>query len=208
MYLAAIIAAGHGAARAGAPSPPLRLLYKRRSSGTTSDWPAKCPANRVHGAVWGDSCRSSQEDSGRPRLRCKVLTCGDVASRYTRDVPGSALSSQFRWQIRIPSRHPTAEARSQAMPALRIRPNTFIMLLSVHGGRGHDTPGRSDTCSRRPSNHARIWLTIPTVRVLSCEAVGQATGSGVRTGRGSLQQPAACVYLARADFSGAREKRP
>ena len=34
-----------------------------------------------------------------------------MASRYTRDVPGSALSSQFRWQIRTPSRHLTAEAR-------------------------------------------------------------------------------------------------
>src|SRR6185437_11939033 len=44
--------------------------------------------------------------------------------------------------------------------------------------------------------------------VLSYKAAGQATGSGVRTGRGSLQQPAACVYLARADFPEAREKRP
>jgi hypothetical protein len=47
-----------------------------------------------------------------PRLRGNVLTCGDAAPRYTRYVPGSALSPQFRWQIRTPSRHLTAEARS------------------------------------------------------------------------------------------------
>lgn len=32
------------------------------------------------------------------------------------------------------------------------------------------------------------------------ERTAWSTGSGVRTGSGSLQQPAVCVYLARADF--------
>jgi hypothetical protein len=63
--------------------------------------------------VWPGRVRLGGALAGSGRVRVHEDEASDLlALGPQRDIPGSALSQQFRWRIRAPSRHRTAEARS------------------------------------------------------------------------------------------------
>ena len=80
----------------GAPSAAevaLQAYALRDDTRLASKLASEARSRAWYGVIHADMAK---EIPAWPQLQGNVLTCGDVASRYTRYVPGSALSLQFR----------------------------------------------------------------------------------------------------------------
>ena len=179
----ATVSHGTGEGRRGAqPELPwaARYCFLRRYAAARNLCPRTLPASVVpaarcqrHPAV-GRPGRT-QPPCGRDRTRLRestpVRVSGPAVARVCPGLPGTPLSAACcRCRRAEPERRSEAPADGSAQRICRFE------------RRRQSAPPPGST-----------WPLSRALGVLSCKAVGQATSFGVRTGKGPLHHPAACL---------------